>query len=274
MFSNEAFNCLMTNHYHLLVETPQANLSRAMKWINVSYAVYFNRKRSRRGHLFQGRFKSILVQTDEYLKQLSRYIHLNPLRVKMVEDLGAYKWSSYPAYIGQAKAPKWLETVFLLGLCGRKRRTALLQYHETAIEAVKNPAKDLVGGFMLGDTAYVDWIKKTFLSACTVGKEIPQLRKLHPRRNIETVIETVCNEYNCNADQILRKGRKKNVARDIAIYLARELTDESGVALGKFFGNITGAGITVRYNHLAGQIAKNRRLRGTVDRIRKRVSSR
>ena len=79
--------CLMTNHYHVLVETPEANLSRAVQRVNVSYAAYFNRKRRRRGHLFQGRFKSILVDADEYLKHLSRYIHLNPLRAKMVEQL-------------------------------------------------------------------------------------------------------------------------------------------------------------------------------------------
>jgi putative transposase len=79
--------CLMTNHYHLLVETPHPNLSQAIKWVNVSYAAYFNRKRRRAGHLFQGRFKSILVDADEYLKHLSRYIHLNPLRANMVDVL-------------------------------------------------------------------------------------------------------------------------------------------------------------------------------------------
>ena len=177
--------CLMTNHYHLLVETPQANLSRAINWINVSYAAYFNRKRHRRGHVFQGRFKSILVDADEYLKHLSRYIHLNPLRAKMVEALSAYTWSSYPAFIGKAKVPVWLESDWLLGL--------------------------------------------------------------------------FC------------KGRKKNTARDVAIYLARKLTGVSGVDLGKYFGNISGAGITVRYNHMAGKIAKNRRLKGRVKHIRKQI---
>ena len=76
--------CLMDNHYHLLVETLEANLSLSMQWINVSYATYFNRKRGRRGHLFQGRFKEILIDADDYLKHLSRYIHLNPVRAKMV----------------------------------------------------------------------------------------------------------------------------------------------------------------------------------------------
>ena len=101
--------CLLTNHYHLLIETPLPNLSQAIKWINVSYATYFNRKRNRRGHLFQGRFKSIIVDADEYLKPLSRYIHLNPIRAKMVEKLDSYHWSSYLVYIGKRKPLEWLE---------------------------------------------------------------------------------------------------------------------------------------------------------------------
>ena len=96
--ANERFSiiihtyCLMSNHFHLLVGTPDANLSQAMQWINVSYATYFNRKRGRAGHLFQGRFKAILIDADEYLKHLSRYIHLNPVRAKLVSGPSEYQW--------------------------------------------------------------------------------------------------------------------------------------------------------------------------------------
>jgi hypothetical protein len=111
----------MNNHYHLLTETPHPNLSRAIKWINVSYAAYFNRKRRRCGHLFQGRFKAIVIDADEYLKQLSRYIHLNPVRARMVDLCKDYPWSSYPVFGGYAKAPEWLETYWLLSLFGENR---------------------------------------------------------------------------------------------------------------------------------------------------------
>ena len=267
--------CLMSNHYHLLVETPQANLSRAIKWINVSYAAYFNRRRNRRGHLFQGRFKSILVQADTYLKHLSRYIHLNPLRARMVEDLKAYAWSSYPAFIGRVKAPGWLETDRLLGLFAKQRKTAAKRYRVFVERGkdrdIENPAKDLVSGFILGDAGYVDWVKKTFLSAHPDHKKVPQLRKFKPGRSIRSVVAAVCDEYGCDAGQIIAKGKKKNLPRDVAIYLARGLVDDSGVALGKFFGNISGAGITVRYNHMAGRIAESRRLKRRVEKIRKRI---
>ncbi len=90
---------LMGNHYHLIIETPKANLSSFMHAIQSGYTTYFNRKRSRSGHLFQGRFKSILVDRDAYLLELSRYIHLNPVRAHMTDAPGAYPFSSYPAFI-------------------------------------------------------------------------------------------------------------------------------------------------------------------------------
>ena len=82
--------CLMSTHYHFLIETPQANLSQAVKWINVAYSVYFNRKRRRVGHLFQGRFKSVLVEADEYLKQLSRYIYQKGKKKNLARDVAIY----------------------------------------------------------------------------------------------------------------------------------------------------------------------------------------
>jgi len=267
--------CLMTNHYHLLVETPQANLSRAVKWINVSYAVYFNRKRQRRGHLFQGRFKSILVDADEYLKQLSRYIHLNPMRAKMVEKLSAYPWSSYPAFIDPQKTPIWLETGCLLSLFGKRRKVAAKSYREfvenRSMAEVENPAVNLVGGFILGSSDFVNWVKETFLAKRSKKRDIPKLSHLKPKPSAERVVAAVCVEFDCTTDLILQKGRKKNMVRDVAIFLSRELTGDSGVNLGKYFGNISGAGITVRYNHLARQIQSNHKLRRQIKRIRSKI---
>jgi len=97
--------CLMTNHYHLILETPEANLSRALQWLNVSYASYFNRRHHYAGHLFQGRFKAILIEADEYLEPLSRYIHLNPVRAKMAIHAWEYAWSSCQFYAKVPKAP-------------------------------------------------------------------------------------------------------------------------------------------------------------------------
>ena len=267
--------CLMTNHYHFLVETPEANLSRAVQWINVSYAAYFNRKRDRIGHLFQGRFKSILVDADEYLKHLSRYLHLNPLRANMVEELLSYPWSSYPAFAGKVKAPDWLETDWLLSLFGESRKRACTAYRKF-VEGVdptkvEDPAKDIVGGFILGSVSFVNWVKETYLSKRSAEKEIPQLKELQPRVTPNDVAAAVSDEFGCDIEMIVQKGRKRNTARDVAIYLARELTGMSGITLGGYFGNISGAGVTVRYTHVAKVLSRNRRLKGRINRIKKRI---
>ena len=267
--------CLMTTHYHILIETPHANLSQAIKWINVAYSVYFNRKRRRFGHLFQGRFKAVLVDADEYLKPLSRYIHLNPVRAGMVAHCKEHQWSSYPVFGGYVKAPQWLQTDWLLSLFGEERGVASKRYREfvesVQNEKIENPSDDIVSGAILGGVDFVDWVKKTFLSKQCDSKEMPQLKSLKPRPTPDELIRVVSEELGCERESILRKGKKGNFARDLAIYLCREMTGETGVALGRHFGGISGSGIVFKYNQIANQIESDRKLRGRVNRIRKKM---
>ncbi|BCG46469.1 hypothetical protein GEOBRER4_n1264 [Citrifermentans bremense] len=109
--------CLMTNHYHLLLETPHANLSQILHLLNGSYTTYFNVKRKRAGHLFQGRFKAILVEADQYALELSRYMHLNPVRAGMTKEPATYQWSSYLAYIGKIPGAEGSELEFAVDKC-------------------------------------------------------------------------------------------------------------------------------------------------------------
>jgi len=267
--------CLMSNHYHLLVQTPDANLSKAMQWINVSYATYFNRKRDRHGHLFQGRFKAILIDADEYLKHLSRYIHLNPVRAKMVSSPAEYQWSSYAAFIGQQKAPKFLETNWLLTIFGRNKKQAKGNYQDFVekvdAKAVENPNKQVTEGFLLGDANFVKWVKETFLSGRNDEKEIPQLNKLKPRIAIDHVVQTVAEQYSCSEDQITGKGRKNNKAREVAIYLARDMSGTSCKDLGLYFGGVSGALITIMHKRIAEESIRSRRFKRRIDKIRNRI---
>ena len=120
--------CLMSNHYHLLVETPEANLSRGMRHLNGVYTQRFNHAHRRDGHLFQGRYKAILVQKDAYLLELSRYIVLNPVRAGMVRSARDWRWSNYRATAGMAAVPDWLHVDWLLSCFGQRRKQGLLQY--------------------------------------------------------------------------------------------------------------------------------------------------
>ena len=116
--------CLMANHYHLLIETPKANLSLGMRQLNGLYTQSFNRQHRLVGHLFQGRFKAILVEKDSYLLELCRYIVLNPVRVKRSGQIGAWKWSSFRATVGSAAVPEFLTVDWVLGQFGKSRPTA------------------------------------------------------------------------------------------------------------------------------------------------------
>ena len=112
--------CLMGNHYHLLLRTPEANLQRIMRHLNGLYTQFFNRSERKDGPLFRGRYKAILVDAQSYWLQLSRYVHRNPLEAKLCKSLRQYQWSSYRAYIGIEKVPPWLTTGYILNAIGTR----------------------------------------------------------------------------------------------------------------------------------------------------------
>ncbi len=154
--------CLMTNHYHLLIETPRANLSQGMRQLNGMYTQYFNRSHKRVGHLFQGRFKSIHVEKDRYLLELSRYVVLNPVRAKMVENPEAWKWSSYRATSGKGKAEEYLQTDWILSQFGGKRKAAQKRYRAFVREGVgvaTKPWEKVKGQVYLGSEDFIEELK-------------------------------------------------------------------------------------------------------------------
>ena len=267
--------CIMSNHYHLIIETPEANLSAAIQWLNISYAVFYNKKHQRSGHVFQGRFKSILIEKDEYIKQLSRYIHLNPVRAKMVSEPLEYSWSSYPSFVDKTNEPEWLETGGLLRHFGRKRKESITNYksyaEEESAEAIKNPNKEVSCGFILGGDDFVKWVYKKFISKREENKEIPELKKIRPQVSVDKVVEIVCNEFECKGEYILQKGRKRNIAREITIYLARDICGETGKNLGAYFGGVSGMAITLSYNSIFNKLSKDNKLKRKVDKIKGKI---
>ena len=132
--------CQMTNHYHVLVETPDGNLSRGMRQLNGVYTQRFNRAHGRVGHVFQGRYKAVLVQKDAYLMELARYIVLNPVRARMVRSAREWRWSSYRATAGQAHCPAWLSRDWLLGAFGPKLSVAENRYREFVSQGRGQPS--------------------------------------------------------------------------------------------------------------------------------------
>ncbi len=149
--------CLMGNHYHLLLETPQPNLSEGMRDLNGIYAQAFNRRYGLVGHLFQDRFKSILVEKESYLLELARYVPLNPVRVNMVQNVEDWPWSSYPQMIGLSPTPPWLETKWILGQFHEDLNRARELFIDFVASGIDRPSvwKNLRGGFVLGCDTFV-----------------------------------------------------------------------------------------------------------------------
>jgi putative transposase len=182
----------MDNHYHLLLETPRGNLSEILHHINGAYTTYFNLKRQRSGHLFQGRYRAILVEKDAYCQELSRYIHLNPLRGGMVKDLRRYPWSSYPYYIGLKKKPFWLETGDILRYFGQKGFQAQRKYRGYIEEAIgvelKDPLAAVFASTFLGNQEFIKQVReRTKILKEADTRNIPVLRALVERPSLEEI---------------------------------------------------------------------------------------
>jgi len=150
--------CLMGNHYHLLIETPDGNLSKGMRHLNGVYTQCFNRAHRRMGHVFQGRFKAILVQKENYLLEVARYIVLNPVRAQMIRAAVEWPWSSYRATAGMIDAPNWLTTDWLLSAFDQRRSAAIEAYKLFVTRGAGQPSPwiELKNQIFLGDDQFVE----------------------------------------------------------------------------------------------------------------------
>jgi len=264
----------MTNHYHLIMETPEANLGRAMQWLNVSYATYYNRRHQYAGHLFQGRYKAIVIEADEYLDSLSRYIHLNPVRAKMQKNPWDYAWSSCQFFVKSQKTPDWLDVDRILSGFGRSPRIARNKYKTYVMESdPADPSKDMTGSSLLGSKAFIKWAQATFLADHNDTNGIPELKRVKPCPSVEEIVESVGRYFKTPTEAILKRGSKCNQARDIAMYLSRQLSGCSGQKLGRLFGDITGAAITMRCKRVTESRLRNRKLKRDLDKLRKIIAN-
>jgi REP element-mobilizing transposase RayT len=156
--------CLMGNHFHVVVETLEATLSKGMRHLNGVYAQAFNRRHELVGHLFQGRFKSILIEKEAYLLELARYVPLNPVRARLSKEPGEWQWSNYQQTIGAVPAPKWLETDWLLSqFSSDEERARTLFIDFVAAGVGRSSIWDELGEeAILGSDEYVDYISDRF----------------------------------------------------------------------------------------------------------------
>jgi len=255
--------CLMSNHYHLLLSTPDGNLSQIMRHINGGYTTWFNKWHNRYGHLFQGRYRAILVDADPYAGELSRYIHLNPVRAGMVRLPEDYQWSSYKAYSGKAKPSRWLATDWLLQYFGQKPAAAKKAYVFFVNAAMgteqEDPVKEATSTLILGKSKFIDDIREKYLGSREKGRDIPALKELS-KNSLEGIIKAAQDEF---------RG-KPELARKAAIYLSHRYSGRSLREIGKMF-EIGESAVSHAGSRFEAQMKESRILMKRIGCVRKTV---
>ncbi len=239
---------LMSNHFHFLLETPLGNLGEFMRHFNISYTGYFNRRHRRVGHLYQGRYKSILVDKDAYLSILSRYIHLNPVRIRSlakgslrekVHYLNHYPWSSLRGYLERRRREPFIEYGVVLGEYGGDTDHGRRAYQEALYADIAGGLEikgNIIGQSLLGGEEFISWVSGTLLKG-EEDRESPSLREIRKYRAKETILGVMEGETGKSIEEIREE-------RGVLRQLAMELLYRVGGLKGHEIGRLLGVGYT------------------------------
>jgi REP element-mobilizing transposase RayT len=285
---------LMTNHYHLLVETPGANVSRAIQWLNVSYSVWYNKRQECSGHVFQGRFYSVLIESEAWGLEVSEYLHLNPVRVaglglgkpdrkqeragrraaatkeevsRWLKVLRGYRWSSYRAYAGYERGKEWLTKDVLWRRVKGRARGGAGRYRREVEKQVKGEQKEspwqaLKAGVVLGREAFVERVRQV---ATGDEREQPGLKALRVRVSFEDVVRAVEEEKGATWEQFYEK--QGDWGRDLVLAIARRQCGLTLETLGKAAGGLRSVTVSMAIRRLAERLASDKKLQQTYRRI-------
>lgn len=266
---------LMKNHYHLVLETPLANLLKVMHGINSAYTGYFNREYRRVGHLFQGRYRAIVVDREAYLLELSRYVHLNPVRAGIVDKPEKYRWSSYLGYIRKQEARPWVEYGLVLSECAdrpeRSRREYKRYVERGREEDGGSPLSEVYGQVLLGTEEFIEKLKG-LVRGKGVGEEIVQRSLLKERPRAAEIVQSVAERYGEEPEALRRRGRNKE-ARKVAIYVMKRSSGLGNRDIAKQFGGLHYSAVTKTCERLEIEMKNNEALRRVVQEIMSNVKT-
>jgi REP element-mobilizing transposase RayT len=273
---------MMANHFHLLIQVSDANLSEFMRHFLVTYTVGFNRRHRRSGHVFQGRFKSLLVEADEYLLPLSRYIHINPIRHhrfkhahvrSKINYLKTYSWSTYPGYCYLRNREPHIDYGWLLntyfGEDSTQGRRRFQSYVQQAIYGkMKNPFDQVVHQSILGTQSFVESIKKRLPRKGQ--REIPSLNKLQHDISARQIIEEVAQTAQVQAEDLLDRKTGFKELRQIAMELSYRYSNAKQAEIGAIFG-VDYSTVSQSRARLKAKLKSNRKLNRRFEQIKERV---
>jgi REP element-mobilizing transposase RayT len=261
---------LMSNHYHVLLRTRRANLKKAMHWFGTTYTQRFNRRHFRSGHLFQGRYKSIIVQNDAYLLQLSYYIHRNPLRAGIVKRLADYRWSSYKVYAYGRKTPKWLSTDLILSQFEgeQDRHKRYREKVQKYASEEKHTLEDLRHGLILGTKDFVENIRKQYMPSRR-DSALPQQNQLVTTTDLDSFLVEAGRYLKCDVNSFVQAGRLSGAEkdkRDLLLYIIWQAGHLKNKQIGNLFG-ISYSAVSHTVKSIKAKLKKDQKLRSKFDHI-------
>jgi putative transposase len=270
---NVAAYCLMPTHYHLMLQTPDANLSRCMRHLNGVYTQRYNVSHNCDGTLFRGRYKSILVDADTYVLQLVRYIHRNPLMAGLVKRLDQYVWSSHKGYLSKAKKWNWLYKHFVLDMLTTQINSQIQIYKQFMAQEQDEDLVRVLDGknppSMLGSEKFISWIKDRFFKK-KKDKEVPASKELAP--DLDTIISEVSRYYKVRQTKIkaVRRGIE-NEPRDVAMYLIRSMRGESLIRVGKKFGLNQYSSVSSAVTRVKAKLQRDKKFKDCLEHIERNI---
>ena len=272
-----SFVC-MPNHVHLFFRTPQANLSRGMQYLlsGYAYANWFNTRHRRPGHLFQGRFKGELIEDEQYFWNVSRYVHLNPIRGKrpLVERPEQWQWSSYPGYRWKNRRVEWIayDAVYRAWQGERGGRHAEAAYRRFVDEGVNKPAQNplasAIDGWLIGSPQFAQRIQK-MMESPKYADEVPAARRLNSLL-LPEVLEQTADYFDVEVASFARKHSKQQ-SRDVAAWLARRLTTATLRELTDPFGLGHPDSVRSLLNRAAAAMDRSAKFRKEVNELRQKI---
>jgi putative transposase len=211
---------LMNNHFHLVLQTPQPNLSKGMQWLNGTYAAWFNRRHKRSGHLFQGRFKAFLIQKDAYFTEVCRYVVLNPVRADMVEHPADYRWSSYRGTAGLDDPHLWLDLTAALEPFGGRDEMAPLRYRQFVLDRIGCEDllwRNLINGIYLGTEEWAATEMRGQVELKIRSTDHPKAQRAIGRPKMHQIIAAVASAAGCTAEAI--RGTRGDPLRSLTAWI-------------------------------------------------------
>lgn len=246
--------CLMPNHYHLLVQTPHANLSRCMRHINGVYTQRFNRLHDYDGTLFRGRYKAIAIEGDDYILQVLRYIHQNPLKAKLVKKMDDYPWSSHHGYISKAEQWRWIDNKIILDMLEGKKSKQLSVYNKFIIQNLPEEIQQFYLrknlSTLLGGKPFIDRVKASF-NVKHREPEITEAKDLAVTSDV--ILQAISLKFEIPVDEIIHLRRGVDTfPRDLGMYLIKLFRMDSLQTIATHFGNL-------HYSTVSNSIARARK---------------